>query len=315
MSFQTEEIKVEQPISAELYAITCGPAVYRLTSFAADVVHEGHVYAATQITRSAVTRSISVQKIQSVSIQIPCNILPFDNELYGHSDIFTVTITRKQLISEFLRIIYSGEIQNYSAQSGIMTLECFDKKARLADNVGRVCYTSYCNNSLYDSICQVSKTQFTLTISCDKMVVKSSVQYGDSIRTGKRASLSVQWGNPSWTYYSINPTFSPACTLKYSDLTRLPFNGLLMSELGTEPVNGIFTHIKTGKRYAIVDHDPATKTVSVFPFVDSFASGDMFDVNVGCDKSAATCVSQFNNFDRFVGFTSIPSDDVSKAIG
>lgn len=319
MSFQTDEAKIEQPASAELYEFTCRSFLYRYTSFASDILHEGHLYKSAPISRTTIQRNLSVLDVPSITVTIPIELVGVHNELYGHSGEFFLSIVRKHISTGQSRDIFIGTVRTYSKNERSLKLECFDIKGKLLNNVATIAYTPFCNNSLYDSICTIQQELYTLSITGVSFTINTTVDYGVSIRAGK---IPRDINNPGdqadmtkWIYYSIGPSTSPACIIKYLDLTALPADNRKLSEIGTEVINGIITHLRTGRQYSIVGHDGTLQELSIFPLIDAFVPGDVFTLSMGCNKSRLICESYFNNIVNFVGFPFVPTDNLTESIG
>lgn len=313
MNFQTDEIKIEQPASAELYEILCGATLFRLTSYNEKVLHNSHAYQPVQISRSIIKRTLAVSDNSGITVSVLSGILPVNNELFSSTNTFSIRIIRKHLTTGFSRLLFDGNVQFYQSDGTLLNLNCFDIKYKLTEEIPKVTFTSYCNNVVYDQTCTLRESVFTASISVMDVEINSSVAYGEDYTISRVGIADPTSGTRTFTYNTTGVN-TPSCILAYSDLTTFPADDNYVSAVGANILNGILTHSRTGKKYSVLSHDATNKKIGISPILSDFKPGDTFLVSWGCSRSRAICHSRFNNRVNFVGFPFIPSTDVSKSL-
>jgi uncharacterized phage protein (TIGR02218 family) len=75
--------------------------------------------------------------------------------------------------------------------------------------------------------------------------------------------------------------------------------------------------LNDGLRMEVKAFTTGTGLIELFlPMPFDIGGGDTFDIQAGCDKSVATCLSKFNNVINFRGFPYIPGNDkISSGLG
>jgi len=154
----------QQQQSCELYTFTTGLVVNRFTSYYTDVVLNGNTYTHSAISRGGFSRD-TTGSIPTVSIQAPVTA-PFSNY------IATVPVepTLVQIHKYFLYggtwphvLMFTGAIRNVLIQDNIARVSCMSKQHELTNKIPRVLIQSFCNNELFDGVCQIDSSLWKIS--------------------------------------------------------------------------------------------------------------------------------------------------------
>lgn len=210
MSFLDDESSVEDNRFREGIEIIYQNVTYRLTTADQDEVIDGHTYKAftSQRGESAVSTSVtSTQLIVVCPVATPA-VQRYIRGCMPPQQLVLVNVYRKQLVSGVTELIWSGKLTSVS-------LENFTAKLLIPASSGEsmdrrlptVTVSRKCANVLYDDVCQVDKTSFTVTTTValhDGTTITAAslgkpsqwAQFGElyHARSGDRAFITSQVG-------------------------------------------------------------------------------------------------------------------------
>jgi uncharacterized phage protein (TIGR02218 family) len=139
--------------------------------------------------------------------------------------------------------------------------------------------------------------------------------------------------NIAWTYevacnadvFDARCGLSAASFSASSSVTAITSNSVFNAvSLAAQPTGyyagGLLTWtsgLNDGLRMEVKAFTTGTGLIELFlPMPFDIGGGDTFDIQAGCDKSVATCLSKFNNVINFRGFPYIPGNDkISSGLG
>jgi len=164
MSYNDREGDQQQQQSCELYILTTGATVSRVTSYYTDITVDGETYTHIPVKRSGFTRDIT-GSIPSVTLEVPI-LPPFSNYLAETPvEPSTIEIRKYFLYGAHWPnvLMFSGIIRNVSVSKNIARATCVSKEFRLKQKIPRVLVQGYCNNELYDSVCGLDRNNYKAT--------------------------------------------------------------------------------------------------------------------------------------------------------
>ena len=161
MSYNDREADQQQQQSAELYTLTSGDEIVRLTSYYTDITLDGNTYTHVPLKRSAFTRDIT-GSIPSLTIDAPI-IAPFT----GYIAETPINPTRVQIHKYFLYgaawshvLMFIGIIKSVMVQENAVRANCLSKEYELKKQIPHVLIQGYCNNTLYDDVCAANRNLY-----------------------------------------------------------------------------------------------------------------------------------------------------------
>lgn len=236
MTFLTTARSIQASAPIELYKFTRGATVYRVSSSAENVIHEGHTYyAGRYVQRGAIEQSEDIFK----------NVVNFD---FTRSDSFasyyiqraSVMITNVEVIkmesSDSTYIpFWKGRVAGVKTNGNKITMEAEPIFTAQKRPGLRKVYELACNNTLYDQDCKASAAAFesfvTVTNVTGNVVTVSGLgAVADHYFTGgmvvdlylNRYYISKQIGSELTTFFppelEVNQNISifPGCDHSYA---------------------------------------------------------------------------------------------------
>jgi uncharacterized phage protein (TIGR02218 family) len=226
MAFDDDEKSISDSAPVELYTFTTNGAVYRRTSYDANVIHDGNTYVAVPMMRTSVVVG-GADQAEEIFISMPVSDLVVRNHLASMPRLFELEIRRKQLVSGETRVLWQGVVTSITA-SGL------DGKLRspglrddpLAAPVPSAYFQSMCNHVLYDPRCGKLRTAFQVVTSVTSIsgrnVTVATVDGkpdtffpgGDILRSvdSDRRMIKAQAGN----ILTLDAPFPPTVALPYT---------------------------------------------------------------------------------------------------
>lgn len=104
------------------------------------------------------------------------------------------------------------------------------------------------------------------------------------------------------------------------DKTAYKISGSVTTVSGKTVTSSLFTgyaddyfnggyFVSHGSSRRIKDHDGSAGTITLYATINGLAAGSAFEAYPGCDHTAATCKTKFNNVINFRGFPYIPDQE------
>lgn len=270
----------EQPVFLyDIYADAPVNLHWRYTSFASAVASNGQLYQPWAMSHEAITQGTDGQDNPVNVSAKPDATHPF-SLLAGVPpgrviwlDIYRVDATNLAAPVK----IFSGYIATVTDDGLKYTAKCLSRLAWLQTKLPRFYIGSNCNHILFEpNTCRVARAPFETTVT----------HYADV--AGNLPQIQV--------------TFDFAFDLAHWTTTDWWENGIIEAGIGTTyEVRSIVASRFDGVRLSLVLN---AKFNHVTP-------GTKLQIVAGCDHSAATCKSKFNNFDNFGGFVAVPDRNLS----
>lgn len=278
MTYAQDEASTEDATPVELYEFTGYSATYRYTSAEEDVQFDSgagvQTFTAIPISRNSVSADDrAAGKSLVVSLPVDTTLARTEVLQIGYRGL-QLTVWRMHRASGFSAGIWKGKVVGWNIKGRMVALNVPNKYAqRMNDNLPRLQYQPYCNNVLFDSVCQRSRLNFTEPTTLD---------VGTGISTdGKTLTLS-----------------SIGITAKYETVGWAD--------------GGDIVHDATGERRMIISHNDVVIKI-MQPFNGVVANGDAVTVYAGCNHSLDHCVNKFTNWNHFNGMPFLITQSVVTA--
>jgi hypothetical protein len=309
----------EQTASADCYifSFSNGSSLH-YTSFDRDLLTsetpDGIAYTHIPIQRSEFENddSLSSNRLQITAPQLNT----FSNNLIQSGQI-SVVINKIFLVDKTYQNIFTGLILGIQKNVGVATAICASKMYYLEKKVPRVFFQGACNNTLFDSMCTLTKA--TYTVSCagvlrnDTYGKPTIFQMTSLVVTVNGITIPQGDNNAIKGFWQLGQAIYNG---EYRFITAHNPSGDLAAVTGTDlDAWGIYyTTTRTGGEsdfdYRARLTAIAKKTLLLhYPFSGSIPSTITLTLVPGCDKSAGYCVSPYNNIANFIGFPYFPASD------
>ncbi|MFT4097058.1 MAG: DUF2163 domain-containing protein [Rhodoblastus sp.] len=128
--------------------------------------------------------------------------------------------------------------------------------------------------------------------------------------------LEAQMPRNSYQATCNRALYDSGCGLKAQDFTTAALAGEGSTQLTLHTPAALFAQIggyveftggaNAGVRATIKNVRVGREITLVFPLPDAVATGDAFNIVLGCDRTLPTCAGTFNNRARFRGFPFVP---------
>lgn len=327
---------------AELYVVELSNGVtYRYTSHNEDIVWDvgANTYTAIPVQRSSISAKIDLEA-DAVEIGL-ANITGDLYDVVQKNVLDSAKVTIKRILwnetfaagMEIIVFIGRADIE-FDRQ--ILVLRCKSILNSLNFRVPRLLYQEPCNNRLFDINCSLTRANYdyagaatggsttTLIDTTCGIVYKVNFDAGDSsnpIEIGDTATG--QTGAGTGVVVQIIYLTSTTGTLWYVEQSGVQFvddeelqnvGGDSVDVNGTPAEDTTFYGLgelemtggdNNGCRRPILSSSVNTRTV-MWPFPNTVANGDTYNIYPGCDKRAIVCEARFHNEDNFNGFLYMP---------
>jgi len=161
MSYKDEIIKTQVNVFAELYDIMFPDFILYLTPYPQEIRFAGNTYIPCVMERSEISKEKSEEKSVTISFATKENVsLQFLNT---NIPKIKVKITRYFLESEISKVIFVGEGEIVGVNDKILTFKAVDILNLNKAVVPPLVYSSYCNNTLFDVRCSLSRHDYRRT--------------------------------------------------------------------------------------------------------------------------------------------------------
>lgn len=163
MSYATEIVKTEQPLSAEIYKLYTGGTYYYYTSYPSAITYDGNSYLPRPLKRTG----FSVERsMKTVDVTVSTPVAVAFNEYLAQSPYGRTTI---EIIKVFVsspdtlaKQIFTGMVYNVSVKNGVASVLFKSANGLLSRTVPRVHFQTNCNWSLFSTQCGVLKADYEL---------------------------------------------------------------------------------------------------------------------------------------------------------
>jgi len=286
MSFWERIDDQQQGNQCEIYRFNRTGYVNYYTSYHEDVQDEwGTNYVAKTLKRSPISSEWHAR-------EVTCTLTGTTDENGAFAFLLDtvpdnkveVRIWRLLLNSpNVVQLVFFGRMQNYTVKKSQATVRFEGYSYLTHTKVPRIRVQSYCNHRLFDDHCGLSKVAYRI----GGTVVDTS---------GDPSVLS----NQLVLQGSYNDDFGES----FLDKSEGYFTAGVIFR------NGHYRYISKSEDYAIGGLQKKVTIQEAFPS-NVATVGNQFDLWPGCDKSPSVCTDTFDNFDHFLGFPYVPSDQQS----
>ena len=179
-------------------------------------------------------------------------------------------------------MIFKGSVRTVTLKGQYCSAQCASIGHELERKVPHVTYQPFCNNSLFDARCGLSKLTYKIGIKVDSWV--SDDQRGFYYTDGFNNALGESSFDKPYTYLQMGYVI-------FGEQKRFVTRNTVAVFLNPAPPPAYIF-----KRYVVM-HYP----------INGLEIGDILAVYPGCNKDPATCVGTYDNLENFVGFPYIPT--------
>jgi uncharacterized phage protein (TIGR02218 family) len=198
MTFDANEISLQDGAPIELYEFRRDTLRWRYTSGADDVTLDAVTWAAELINRSAIETTSSADKA-SIKINVARDNAVADLfRITPPSDIITVYVYRYHAsdVDEETRVLWIGRVLNceWRGSEAVLTCEPFTTSM---NRVGlRRLYQRNCPHTLYGSMCGVTRATYEVAGTIDSISTNTvSISEADVLADGYFNGGGIEWVN------------------------------------------------------------------------------------------------------------------------
>lgn len=196
MTFDSNMQLVEQIATPELYDITAGGYVWRVTSYKTDLTFLSNLYKAGAIRRSSFTVD---QQLGSARVSIT---VPFTDPLKKYIGVVPLPSTRVAIYRAIANslgdyaLVFDGMIQRVGISDKVISAEC-SPSGKLAARLPHIVYQSYCNWTVFDCNCGLDINDWgvaaEVTVSGATLISATFAAYADTYFTQGRVYFDGDW--------------------------------------------------------------------------------------------------------------------------
>jgi len=166
MSINNKLSEIQQIDSLEIYDFITEVYTYRYTSYDKEVIIDNNTYLPVSIKRSGFRRDLN-RGIIECTITAPISVL--FNQFITLYPLLSIKVKiKKYFIDDFTEyiMVFNGIIKGItiSGKERIASANCVSSMDELNTKVPYIFVQSFCNNSLYDSICKLNKNNFSQSV-------------------------------------------------------------------------------------------------------------------------------------------------------
>ena len=187
---------VEQVAIPELYDITAGGYVWRVTSYKTDLTFLTNLYKAGAIKRSSFSMD---QQLGSARVTVS---IPFTDPLKQYVGIVPLPSTNIKIyravqnsLADYAQL-FDGTVQRVTMENKVISAEC-TPSGKLAVRLPHIVYQSYCNWTVFDCNCGLIAADWDVavevTIDGANLVSATFASFADGYFTQGRIYYDGDW--------------------------------------------------------------------------------------------------------------------------
>lgn len=272
MTYAQDEASIEDGDPVEVFEFVGNSTTYRYTSAEENVSFDSgagtETFTSIPLRRSMVA-SDAIGGGPDMLVEVPVDTTLATEEVFqlGFRGL-ELTVWRVHRTTGFSSGIWKGIVTSWNVKDRMISLKIPNKYVeRMQEEIPRLQYQSYCNNVLFDGLCQLGRYNFTEPSFLD---AGSGISADGKTLTVTTLGLTFKYESDGW---------------------------------GT---GGEIVHDATGARRMIIRHNNLTLLI-LRPFNSGVSNGDAVTVYAGCNHSLDHCVNKFLNPDNFNGMPFILS--------
>jgi hypothetical protein len=283
MSFWTEMVGQQQGNTAEIYQLSRTDHQNYYTSYHENLEVDNVTYISRTIKRSAVPSIWHASEVTCTITGTTDDDGVFNFLLDTIPDTkVRIKIYRVLLASGNTQIIFDGFMQTFSVKKSQASVKFESINYITRYKIPRIRIQSYCNHRLFDNNCGLSQVAYRIG--------------GTIVDTSDDPSVL---SNQLVVEDAYNDDFGESISDKANDYFTA----------GVAHYNGHYRYISKSQAHGVGGDKRITLQIN-FPS-DVVGVGTQLDLWPGCSKSPAVCTDKFDNFDHFLGFPYVPSDQQS----
>lgn len=298
LELDRKEASASQSEPVEFYRFTVADQEYMYTSAEYDIFYEGRRYVKAAIQRGNIDGTTDPDK-GTLKLTAPY-LLPIVQQLLVISPSFPIALiiyraqkgresyfsTYDENPAEFLTItqadqLWTGRIHSCEItgdEVSVNAISILNQQYRMGNTLR---YQKACPYALYE--------QYNCRVSINALMTEVTILPGNVISASKVQSDGLIWINV------------PQAFGKPPRLAKHWFIG------------GYVTYFDTvanveGRR-AVVEYDPDSGIIAVFPPLRGFVEGGYMKVRAGCSHNSTDCKEKFDNIQNYGGDPVIPTQD------
>lgn len=161
---------------AEVYAFDDGESISRYTTYHSPITYGGFQYKPAHIKRGSINRNVT---FEAVTCQITA---PLEEKLTKYIANYPVTPTKvtitKGLVSSFdsqYLVVFTGTIKSVQIEGKYAQAECISLGSILEAIWPKDIHSSFCQNTLFDSKCKLSASDYMLNFTVQSLTAKGGL--------------------------------------------------------------------------------------------------------------------------------------------
>jgi len=158
MAYQDEVKQTQLSVFAELYDIIFPDFTLYLTPYPQEITYATNTYTPCVMERTEITKEKGEEKVVTISFATKENVT-FQFLNYNIPRI-KVKITRYFIEKDVGKVIFVGEGEIVGISNRILTFRAVDILSLNKAIVPPLVYSSYCNNTLFDSRCGLNRGEY-----------------------------------------------------------------------------------------------------------------------------------------------------------
>lgn len=186
----------------ELFRFTTGSTVYRYSNIEKQIIFQGDE-ASPQIYQIGLIQRSNFQvdkEFNSISITITANVSSPLKQWIGKNPLNSISVYIFRYFidtsPEQYNLIFKGKIKKVSIKDNIITANAESQTGIFRKKLPNILYQSYCNNTLYDSVCTIEEDDYLLNTDCtidgSDLISTDISSYDDDYFTGGYAEYEGQ---------------------------------------------------------------------------------------------------------------------------
>jgi uncharacterized phage protein (TIGR02218 family) len=266
MTFDAQEISIQDGQPLELYEFTAGVRLFFFTSAPEDYTYASRVYTSLQLSRSEIEDSGEIPK-SSLTLESQRDFAVADLfRVAPPSDVVVLNIYRLHLSDGALerKLLWTGRVLNCEWTAGsTCSLTCESLYSALLRRGLRRLYQRQCPHVLYGAACTINADSWKTVVS---LVAPTSTVSGVTVSDPAIDALADGYFAGGYLEYTAGT--------------------------GVIERRGIRTHVGAA--------------ITLTHAIPSLVLPGTVNIYAGCDHSIATCLSKFANVANYGGFPYIP---------